>query len=47
MVAVLDGKLDFGYFEKMVLNKISEKSRYIAPARGLYLTWVGYERGIK
>jgi tRNA pseudouridine38-40 synthase len=45
MVAVLDGNLDQEHFRKLLNNRIKEKAKYIAPACGLYLVDVGYERG--
>jgi tRNA pseudouridine38-40 synthase len=47
MVAVLEGKVTLEHFEKMVLNKINEKAKYIAPSGGLYLAAVGYGRDLQ
>jgi tRNA pseudouridine38-40 synthase len=44
MIAVCNGRTSYERFKKM-LDDREEKSRYIAPARGLYLVGVGYERG--
>jgi tRNA pseudouridine38-40 synthase len=46
MVAVCDGRMSYDRFGKLFLNG-KDKTKYIAPARGLYLAGVGYERGIK
>jgi len=46
MIACLDGKLTLSRFTDMIINKMSEKAKYIAPACGLFLADVGYERGI-
>ncbi len=43
MIAVCDGRMSYERFEKM-LDKRKDKTKYIAPARGLYLVAVGYER---
>ncbi|OGC89457.1 MAG: tRNA pseudouridine(38-40) synthase TruA [candidate division Zixibacteria bacterium RBG_16_53_22] len=47
MVSVLDGAITMRQFEKAVLAEINEKAKYIAPACGLYLAAVKYERGIR
>jgi tRNA pseudouridine38-40 synthase len=46
MIACLDGKLTLSQLTDMIMNKMSEKAKYIAPACGLFLADVGYERGI-
>jgi tRNA pseudouridine38-40 synthase len=43
MIAVCDGRMSYERFEKM-LDKRKDKTKYIAPARGLFLVEVGYER---
>jgi tRNA pseudouridine38-40 synthase len=45
MMAVLDGKISQEHFRKILDNKVNDKSKFIAPACGLYLVKVGYERG--
>jgi len=45
MIAVLEGLISDEHFELILKNKIDEKAKYIAPACGLYLAEVGYERG--
>ncbi len=45
MLAVHDSKMDEKHFAKILNNEINEKTKYIAPACGLYLAAVGYERG--
>jgi tRNA pseudouridine38-40 synthase len=47
MMAVLEDKVGFDKFEKMIKYEINEKAKYIAPACGLYLAAVGYERGMR
>jgi tRNA pseudouridine38-40 synthase len=47
MVAVCDGKLGIDCFKNMLELKTIQKARYIAPACGLFLTAVSYERGIR
>jgi len=47
MVAVLDGTITLRQFEKAVMAEIDNKAKYIAPACGLYLAAVKYERGIR
>ncbi len=46
MVAVCDGRMSSGQFAALLDGK-KEKAKYIAPACGLYLAGVGYERGSK
>ncbi len=46
MVAVCDGRMSIGQFAALLDGK-KEKAKYIAPACGLYLAGVGYERGSK
>ena len=43
MVAVEKGKIEHGKFYKLLENKLDEKTKYIAPACGLYLVDVKYE----
>jgi len=45
MVAVLDGKVSAEHFGALLKPHVNEKSKYIAPSCGLYLTAVEYERG--
>ena len=47
MVAVLDETITLEHFEKAVIAEIDNKAKYIAPACGLYLAAVKYERGIR
>ena len=47
MLAVHDNLISLDHFEKMLNLMINEKSKYIAPASGLFLVEVGYERGNK
>lgn len=44
MIAVCDGRLSLEHFAKL-FGENKEKTKYIAPACGLYLAAVGYERG--
>lgn len=44
MVAVIDNRLETAQFIAMLENKKDEKAKFIAPACGLYLAGVGYER---
>jgi tRNA U38,U39,U40 pseudouridine synthase TruA len=46
MVAVLESKLDPARFKDLVMNNVSEKVKYMAPACGLYLAGVSYERNM-
>ena len=46
MVAVCDGRMSSEQFAALLDGK-KEKTKYIAPACGLYLAGVGYERGVK
>jgi len=43
MAAVEKGKLEIGKFYELLENKTDEKTKYIAPACGLYLVDVKYE----
>jgi tRNA pseudouridine38-40 synthase len=43
MIAVCDGKMEIGHFRKLVKNEMDDKTKYIAPADGLYLVDVKYE----
>jgi tRNA pseudouridine38-40 synthase len=45
MVAVCDGMMSAEHFKNLLDNKQNEKTKYLAPAAGLYLVDVGYERG--
>jgi tRNA pseudouridine38-40 synthase len=44
MVAVCEGRISITDFADMLSLKIQNKAKYIAPACGLYLAGVGYER---
>jgi tRNA pseudouridine38-40 synthase len=45
MVAVNDDLMTIEHFDKLLKHRINEKTKYIAPASGLFLMEVGYERG--
>lgn len=45
MVAVVDGRMETARFRDLLENRIDDKTRFIAPAAGLYLVDVEYERG--
>jgi tRNA pseudouridine38-40 synthase len=46
MVAVGRGKMEFSRFNRILKSEVDEKTRYMAPAGGLYLVGVQY-KGIK
>jgi len=46
MVAVSNGRMTIEHFHDLIHMKIDEKSKYIAPACGLFLASVEYERGV-
>ncbi len=43
MVAVADGKMELLRFNKILRSEVNEKTKYIAPASGLYLVGVQYK----
>ncbi len=43
MVAVADGKMELLRFNKILRSKVDEKTKFIAPAGGLYLVGVQYK----
>jgi tRNA pseudouridine38-40 synthase len=45
MIAVNDDLMTIEHFDKLLKHRINEKTKYIAPASGLFLMEVGYERG--
>jgi tRNA pseudouridine38-40 synthase len=46
MIAVCEGRISISDFADMLSLKIQNKAKYIAPAHGLYLAGVSYERNI-
>lgn len=46
MVAVADGKVKMSHFKRILESRVDEKTKFIAPASGLYLVGVHY-KGIK
>ncbi len=43
MVAVIDGKMETAKFEALLKNEFDDKTKFIAPACGLFLAGVEYE----
>jgi tRNA pseudouridine38-40 synthase len=43
MVAVADGKMELSRFRMILRSKVDEKTKFIAPANGLYLVGVQYK----